>query len=124
MNVTLHKVLDFKIMILFRIMKVDGKVKQKMFDIPKMNFCAWQRSGAAVPIISELLKVAAMYSNMVVRCPIKPGKYWAKDYPVRTLPIAPILPNGNYVITYHMMDENQKKAVVFMKVEYFVTKTF
>jgi len=111
-------------MMLLKVSIVDGTVKRKMFDIPKMNYCAWQRSGESVPILSDLLKLAAKHSNMVFRCPAKPGFYWAKDYPIKEMPIAPVLPIGTYVFSFHVSDEHQKKALTFFRLEFFLTKTF
>jgi len=122
LNLTLQRVLDYKIMLVFKISKIEGDAKKKILQIPKISFCELRRKGFVVPVLSDILKIVADFGNLVFYCPAKPGFYFLKDFPINYLPIATIIPSGNYRLDFQLINENKAKPLNLWKLELYLTK--
>jgi Protein of unknown function (DUF1091) len=122
LDITLQRLLDYKIVLAFQIFKIEGRVRKKVLQIPKINYCDAQRKGFIIPVLSDILKVLADYGNIVAHCPVKPGSYVLEEFPINYLPIATIIPLGNYGIVFQLIDENKAKPLNLWKLELYLSK--
>jgi hypothetical protein len=87
-----------------------------MIQIPKFNYCDMRRSGNTVPLISKLFEELLEYGNIAAPCPIKPGLYFIKNYPVQQTTMLSFFPAGTYTSAIQLLDENDKLKVI-IKIE-------
>jgi Protein of unknown function (DUF1091) len=86
----------------------NGKMRTKLLDIPKMNYCNVRRSLKTAPMLSNFIGYINRYGNWTSYCPWKPGLYgiWNAPMDDNFLPMKNMIPNGKYLMTNNITDEN------------------
>jgi Protein of unknown function (DUF1091) len=122
-NITILKRLTNKIMVDFKMSKIEGKGMKKIFQVPKFNYCNMRRQGAAIPVMTDLFKAIEQYGNMVFKCPAVPGFYTLKDVQVIKLPIMNLFPTGVFVLNTDVTDDNLgPKPELILRFKMIITK--
>jgi Protein of unknown function (DUF1091) len=122
-DMTVFKRLQVKVMLVFKLYRMEMQTKVKMFHIPKLNYCDLRQASGVVPMVSSILKSTAKFGNLVFKCPAVPGNYSMRNYPMGGLTIGAMIPSGRYVIQLDLIDENRvNHPVAFLKVECHMVK--
>jgi hypothetical protein len=100
-----------------KLFKIENEKKKKVLQIPKLNYCVLRRTASIVPLVSVMLDEMLQYGNIGKVCPINPGIYFLKNYPVAQAPVVAFFPKGLYAVSVQLLDEN-KKAVVVWSADY------
>jgi hypothetical protein len=100
-----------------KIFKIENGKKIKMLQIPKLNYCVLRRTASIVPLISVMIDEMLKFGNLGKSCPINPGIYYLKNFPVEQVPVVAFFPKGLYAVSQQILDEN-KKAVVVWSADY------
>jgi Protein of unknown function (DUF1091) len=117
-DMTVFKRLQFKVMLVFKLFRMEMQTKVKVFHIPKLNYCDLRQASGIVPMVSSILKSAEKFGNLIFKCPAAPGNYSMRDYPMGGLTIGAMIPPGLYVVHFDLIDENRKNnPVAFLKIE-------
>jgi Protein of unknown function (DUF1091) len=81
----------------------------KVLPVPKFNYCDVRKGFNLVPLVSDLLEEMSQYGNAIQVCPITPGFYSMKEFPVDRSPFVAFFPSGLYVMKVQFSDENRKR---------------
>jgi hypothetical protein len=114
-------IIFFFVVVEYKLFKIENEEKIKMLQIPKFNYCNIRRSGSTVPLISKLFNELLKYGNIVAPCPIKPGNYFIKNFPVQTSGLLSFFPAGLYTSAIQLLDENAKSKTI-IKIELFFSR--
>jgi Protein of unknown function (DUF1091) len=80
--------------------------------VPRFNYCDARKGLNLIPLVSDLLKDMMQYGNAIALCPIMPGFYYLRDFPVDRSPFVAFFPSGMYFMHIQIHDESQKRVEV------------
>jgi hypothetical protein len=95
---------------LFKIFKVENKMKKLWLHVPKFNYCDMRRRTGAIPIVSDFFKVILQSGNLLGMCPFKIGEYNIKGFAVQQPTMQPFFSYGSYWVAIQLLEENRKST--------------